>query len=235
MTTIVTDHYQTLGISTNATSREIKSAYRELVKKHHPDTGGSKELILQINAAWEILGDIERRNAYDQSRRNITAIHNEAKKRGVRNARASDAAKATHMQTAVIEKDLLHWLKDVYTPIDRLLGQIINPFEQEVKNLSADPYDDLLMDTFLLYLEGSKKRIDKINSIYHSRSTPAIANSFGLDLYHCLSQVEDALDELERYTLGYVDNYLHDGREMLREAKKKRMLLKATRNRLKIS
>ena len=57
---------------------------------------------------------------------------------------------------------------------------------------------------------------------------------FGLSVYHCLSEVEDALAELERYTMGYVDNYLHDGREMLREAKQRRKRLQDERRRLEI-
>ena len=48
-------------------------------------------------------------------------------------------------------------------------------------------------------------------------ATPASARGFGLSLYHCLSQVQDAQVELERYTMGYVDSYLRDGREMLRD------------------
>jgi molecular chaperone DnaJ len=44
--------------------------------------------------------------------------------------------------------------------------------------------------------------------------------------------VQDALAELERYTLGYVDNYLHDGREMLREAGQRRHRLQEERRRL---
>ena len=57
--------YQILGVDSNASSAELKSAYRELVKKHHPDAGGNQELILGINAAWEILGDPQKRLAYD--------------------------------------------------------------------------------------------------------------------------------------------------------------------------
>ena len=41
-----------------------------------------------------------------------------------------------------------------------------------------------------------------------------------------LSQIKDAIIELERYTMGYVDNYLHDGREMIQEAKQIRSRLK---------
>jgi molecular chaperone DnaJ len=53
-------------------------------------------------------------------------------------------------------------------------------------------------------------------------------------VYHCLSQVQDALTELERYTMGYVDSYLRDGREMLREAKQRRTRLHEERRRLEI-
>ena len=47
--------------------------------------------------------------------------------------------------------------------------------------------------------------------------------------------MEDALQELERYTMGYVDSYLRDGREMLREAKQRRKRLQDERRRLEIS
>ena len=52
---------------------------------------------------------------------------------------------------------------------------------------------------------------------------PSSISSLGLDLYHCYSQVQDALDELERYTQGYVDDYLFDGKEMMKEAKRIQM------------
>jgi molecular chaperone DnaJ len=53
-------------------------------------------------------------------------------------------------------------------------------------------------------------------------------------VYHCLGQVQDAVAELERYTLGYVDSYLHDGREMLREARRRRQRLQEERRRLEL-
>ena len=49
------DPYQTLNIHPNAKIEEIKKAYRELVKIHHPDKGGDQKLMLEINAAWESL------------------------------------------------------------------------------------------------------------------------------------------------------------------------------------
>jgi len=70
--------------------------------------------------------------------------------------------------------------------------------------------------------------------LYRGLAAPASAQGFSLSLYHCLSQVQDALRELERYTLGYVDGYLGDGREMLREATRRRSLLQEERRRLEL-
>jgi len=44
--------------------------------------------------------------------------------------------------------------------------------------------------------------------------------------------VKDALSEFERYTMGYVDSYLHDGRQMLRQAKRLRSKLQQERRQL---
>jgi molecular chaperone DnaJ len=74
--------------------------------------------------------------------------------------------------------------------------------------------------------------VARAETLYRSRACPAAARGFGLSLYHCLGQVQDALAELERYTLGYVDSYLHDGREMLREARRRRQRLQEERRRL---
>ena len=126
------------------------------------------------------------------------------------------------------------WLKQVYAPIDRLIGEVINPFPAQFKALSADPYDDALMEDFCTYLEKSLQKLDRVKQLFQSLPTPATARGFGLSVYHCFSELEDALHELERYTMGYVDNYLHDGREMLREAKQRRQRLQDERRRLEI-
>lgn len=227
------DPYAVLQVASSATQDELKAAYRRLVKQHHPDAGGDEETILALNAAWEQLGDPQSRRAFD--RQVGASSREEARERGARNARASQAARRASGQGASADLELATWLQKVYLPIDRLLGQVINPFAGELRALSADPYDDALMEAFCAYLEQSRSRLDKVKTLFQSIPTPPSARGFGLSVYHCLSQVEDAIAELERYTMGYVDNYLHDGREMLREARQRRKRLQDERRRLEIS
>jgi len=64
------DYYAILGVGRNATESEIKKAYRKLAMKYHPDRNPGKEKeanerFKQINEAYEVLGDPEKRKQYD--------------------------------------------------------------------------------------------------------------------------------------------------------------------------
>jgi DnaJ-class molecular chaperone len=64
------DYYNTLGIKRGASEKEIKSAFRKLARKHHPDVNpGDKESearFKEISEAYEVLSDTEKRKKYDQ-------------------------------------------------------------------------------------------------------------------------------------------------------------------------
>ena len=63
-------HYDVLGVSKNATDKEIRQAYRRLARKHHPDlNAGDKDAeakFKRINEAYEVLSDPETRTKYNR-------------------------------------------------------------------------------------------------------------------------------------------------------------------------
>ena len=60
------DYYATLGISKDASVDEIKKAFRRKAVKHHPDQGGDEAKFKELNEAYEILSNPEKKQRYDQ-------------------------------------------------------------------------------------------------------------------------------------------------------------------------
>jgi DnaJ-class molecular chaperone len=64
------DYYKTLGVSKNATEKEIRQAYRKLARQYHPDVNpgdkAAEEKFKEINEANEVLSDPEKRKKYDE-------------------------------------------------------------------------------------------------------------------------------------------------------------------------
>lgn len=74
------DHYKVLGVKKEASSADIKKAYRKLAKRYHPDsTGGDKgkeAKFKEISRAYDILGDENKRSEYDALRSGAGQFHN---------------------------------------------------------------------------------------------------------------------------------------------------------------
>jgi DnaJ family protein A protein 2 len=61
------DLYSVLGVNKNADTTEIRSAYKQLAKEHHPDKGGDPEKFKELSQAHEVLSDESRRRMYDMT------------------------------------------------------------------------------------------------------------------------------------------------------------------------
>ena len=64
------DYYSTLGVAKTASEKEIKQAFRKLARKHHPDVNpgdkAAETKFKEINEAYEVLGDADKRKKYDE-------------------------------------------------------------------------------------------------------------------------------------------------------------------------
>jgi len=71
------DYYAVLGVAPGASEKELSRAYKKLAKQHHPDANAGKpeaeERFKEVNAAYDVLGDAEKRKEYDEVRRMVAS------------------------------------------------------------------------------------------------------------------------------------------------------------------
>ena len=213
------NYYETLKVSPQATQAEIKQAYRRLAKQFHPDSQNEKadhEEIVRINAAYEVLGDLQRRQSYDRQMSDRTLVSSgNWRSRGATTQTQHQKPRKTVRDT---DEQIQQWLQQVYQPVNRLLCRILNPLESQIDELSADPFDDELLEVFQDYLKDCRDFLTQAQKIFRSIPNPSPVAGAAANLYYCLNQVGDGIDELEYFTSSYDDNYLHTGQEMFRIA-----------------
>ncbi len=215
------NHYQILEVSQSATQIEIKRAYRRLVKRFHPDTGSESadlKKIVQINAAYEVLGDPLQRRSYD---RQLTCqdLYNSTSRRQQRTADAQDLYQRTRQKVREAEVRQREWLKQVYIPINRMVFEIIDPLDDRIEELAADPFDDELIEAFESYLLDCRNYLNRAKIALASLPNPSNLASIAANLYYCLDRIGDGIDELEFFTQCFDDRYLHMGKELFRIAR----------------
>lgn len=216
------DYYEALSVSPRANQAEIKQAYRRLAKMFHPDSNqaiASHDRIAGINEAYEVLGDPERRRIYDRhmgillSRATVTDRQN-------RSATAQSEYRKRRAPGQTMDERSERWLQTIYHPVNQLLHQILNPLEDQIDELAADPFDDELMEEFQKYLDDCRERLIQAQGFFQSFPNPANLAGVASNLYHCLSHAGDGIEELERFTFSYTEYYLHTGQELFRIARK---------------
>jgi molecular chaperone DnaJ len=224
------NHYEILDIDPAASQAEIKQAYRRLAKQFHPDSNreiADNDRITRINAAYEILGDPQRRQSYDRelsfSRRTRSAGAYGGNSPSWHNRQQRTAAAQRQYQQRRTGRDtdeqLQQWLHQVYQPVNRMIGHILNPLKEQIDDLSADPFDDELLEDFQTYLDDCRDYLQKAQRSFRSMPNPSNVAGVAAHLYYCLNQVGDGIDELERFTSSYDEHYLHTGQELFRIAK----------------
>lgn len=192
-------YYQILGLRTDASPADIKRAYREIVKKHHPDLGQhhkseddlaqDTEEMLLINEAYETLKDKKKRSAYDV-RIGVTVSIKPFKME----AHNEDQARAV-------------FLAKVFHPSRLAIGKVLSNYSKQIKILSADPYDDELLDQFQEYLDEFEAALRKSSNLFSKNQTPTTLEPAALMMRHCIAQASDALDDMRRFCQNY--NYDH--------------------------
>ncbi len=214
------NYYDTLNVSRSATLAEIKQAYRHLAKLFHPDSKretADPEKIIEVNAAYEVLSDSQRRQSYDRQLQYQQAKTKSHKQQN-RTAQAQKSYRRYRQTSQYADTQLSDWLQEVYRPVNHLISCILNPLDEQLDELSADPFDDELMAEFQAYLEECRDYLNQAQQSFSSQPNPAYIAGAAATLYYCLNQLGDGIEELELFTLNYDDYYLHIGRELFRIA-----------------
>lgn len=196
--------YEVLGLSPNVSAKEIKVAYRKLVKECHPDIEYKKrdekqrslahQRMQSINEAYETLMDKNKRLDYD-FKMGVGAGAS-ARSRGVTGTRfESDAER---------EK----YLKKVFMPLRRSVVKTLKEYGARLQDLSQDIYDEHLIEDFSAYVEKLEETLLKASNKYTAEECPDSLGPAVQWMRHSIAQAADGLDELNLFLVNFDYNHL---------------------------
>ena len=207
-----TTFYQMLGLQPEVTSLEIKRAYRRLAKSHHPDIEFSErpahehsqatEFMARLNEAYETLIDKSKRDAYDHQ---IGLNGRSHGKRG-----------------AFFEMDdgesLELYLRQNFHPGRQSIVRVLKKYNQELRDLSLDIYDDQLVQAFERYADEVEDTLRKASNALSDKPVPSSLRAAVQMMRYSIAQAVDGLEEMRRFCQNYDYNHLHMAGNLFREA-----------------
>jgi len=175
------DYYQILGVSTVATHKEIKAAYRSLARKYHPDVNpGNKlceEKFKEIGEAYSVLGDENKRKQYDL----LKGIKKTNQKTTYSSQQTTKQSSATHsQQKAKTSPKTSTSASSAEKPFNELFSEFLdnifkkektsNPYTRSAKKESSKPAskrgDDITADISITIAEAHNGTVRKINVLH---------------------------------------------------------------------
>lgn len=198
----MTTYYDLLGITPGATAVDVRRAFRQAAKRHHPDTAsGTVGEMSRLNAAYETLKDPSKRAAYDQS----------LQRKAYRQPARPDAQTPTVL-------DPFAFKAQVFRPLDRTLIQALKALDSALVEVAYDLYDDAYIARFTTALTRAEAALTKAHQRLFSHPWPRPFVS-ALNLYRQgLRQGDDAIEEFHSFTLTLDADALAIGVDLLRTA-----------------
>lgn len=193
--------YQILGVSANVSSDEIKRAYRKLAKTQHPDAQAqlgtdehqaATEEMMRINEAYETLIDKAKRAEYDR----IIGLDTP----GIKGRAVFTSQDEEHER----EK----YLHNVFHPSRSGIVRILGSYKKQLRELSADPYDDRLIEQFEEYVDKLEDALRKGSDALTRHPAPRSLNAAVQMMRYSIAQAADGLEELRYFCRNFDYNHL---------------------------